>query len=79
MDPIIDFLAEDRVPVDEKEARKVRRAAARYWLSTNRKLYRRSFEGPYLQWLHPNKIEELLTELHEGVYGNHEGGCLLAH
>ena len=30
MNPIIDFLAEDRVPDDEKEANRVRRVAARY-------------------------------------------------
>ena len=30
MDPIIDFLAEDRVPDDEKEADKVHRVAAQY-------------------------------------------------
>ena len=48
MDPIIDLLAEDQLPNDEKEASKVRRVAARYWLSTDRKLYQRSFGGPYL-------------------------------
>ena len=48
MDPIINFLAEDRVPTDEKEAEKVHQAAARFWLSADRKLYWRSFEGPYL-------------------------------
>ena len=30
MDPIIDFLVEDRVPDDEKEASRVRRVAALY-------------------------------------------------
>ena len=79
MDLIIDFLAEDRVPADGKEAEKVRRAAVRYWLSADYKLYQRSFEGPYLQCLHPSKIEELLTELHEGVCGSHVGGHSLAH
>ena len=48
MDSIIDFLAEDRVPVDEKEVEKVCRTAAGYWLFTDRKLYRRSFDVPYL-------------------------------
>lgn len=62
------------MPANEKEAEKVRRAAARYWLLAYRKLYRRSFEGLYLQCLHPSKIEELLTELHEGVCGSHVGG-----
>ena len=38
MDPIIDFLAEDQMPDDEKEAGKVRKVAARNWLSADRKL-----------------------------------------
>ena len=42
MDPIIDFLAEDRVPDDEKEAKKIRRVASQYWLSADCKLYQRS-------------------------------------
>ena len=46
MDPIIDFLAEDRVLTDEKEAERVRRVAAWYWLSADRKLYQRSLERP---------------------------------
>ena len=79
MDPIIDLLAEDQLPNDEKEASKVRRVAARYWLSTDRKLYRRSFGGPYLLCLHPKKVNELLAELHDGVCGSHVGGCSLAH
>ena len=40
MDLIIDFLVENRVPADEKEVDRVRRVAARYWLSADRKLYR---------------------------------------
>ena len=79
MNPIIDFLAEDRVPDDEKEANRIRREAPRYWLSVDRKLYRRSFGGPYLLCLHPEKVNELLTELHDGVCGSHVGGRSLAH
>ena len=30
MDPIIEFLAEDRIPNDESEANKIRRVASRY-------------------------------------------------
>ena len=48
MDLIIIFLVEDRMPVDEKEAKKVRRTAAWYWLFADHKLYRRSFDEPYL-------------------------------
>ena len=74
MNPIIDFLAKDRTPNVEKEANKIRRVAARYWLSKDRKLYRRSFGGPYLLCLHPEKVGQLLAELHEGVCGSYVGG-----
>lgn len=79
MDPLVVFLAEDKVLDDKKEANKVRRMAARYWLSADRKLYRRSFGGPYLLCLHPKKVGELLAKLHDGIYGSHVGGRLLAH
>ena len=39
MDPIIKFLAEDKISDDESEANKIRRVALQYWLSANRKLY----------------------------------------
>ena len=79
MDSIVNFLAEDRIPDDEKEASKVRRIASRYWLLADRKLYRRSFGGLYLLCLHPRKVNGVLTELHEGVCSSHVGGRLLAH
>ena len=61
MDSIVDFLTEDRISDDKKEASKVRWVASRYWLSVDNKLYRRSFEGPYLLCLHPRKVNEVLT------------------
>ena len=79
MDPIIDFLAEDRVLVNEKEGEKVHRTTTQYWLLADCKLYRRSFKGPYIQVLHPSKIDELLTKFHEGVCGSHVRECSLAH
>ena len=39
MEPIIKFLAEDRVPDNESEVNKICWVAFRYWLSTDRKLY----------------------------------------
>ena len=79
MDPVINFLAEDRVLDDKKEAEKVHQTATRYWLFADRKLYGRSFGGPYLQCLHPNKVKEILAKLHDEVCGNHAGGHSLAH
>ena len=78
-DPIIDFLAEDRVLNDEKKASRVRRVAAWYWLSANHKLYQRSFGGPYLLCLCPKKVNELLVDLHEETCGSHVGERSLAH
>lgn len=79
MNPIIDFLVDDRVPDNEKEANKIRKVAARYCLSKDRKLYRRSFGGPYLLCLHPEKVGQLLAELHERVCGSDVGGQSLVH
>ena len=79
MNPIIDFLAEDRVIADEKETDRVRQVATQYWLLADRKLYWRSFGGPYLQCLPPSKIDELLIVLYEGVCGSHVMGHSLAH
>nr|XP_023919270.1 uncharacterized protein LOC112030837 [Quercus suber] len=71
IDPIVAFLAENKVPEDEKEASKIRRTAARYWLSGDGRLYRRSFGGPYLLCLPPEKVPEILAELHDGICGSH--------
>ena len=79
MDPIIDYLAKDRVLDDEREASKIRRIAPRYWLSADRKLYQRSFRRPYLLCLHPEEVSELLAELHDRMCGSHVGGHSLAH
>ena len=79
MNLIIDFLAEDKVLDDENEAKKIRQVAPQHWLSLDHKLYRRSFASPYLLCLHPEKVSELLTELHDGVCGGHVRGWSLAH
>lgn len=79
MDPIIKFLAEDHLPNEGKEVDKVRKIANRFWLSKDQRLYRRSFGGPYLLCLHPSKVNELLTELHGGIYGSHIRDQSLTH
>ena len=79
MDSIIQFLREDTLPKERIEADKVRRKAIRFWLSENQKLYKRSFLGPYLLCIHPEMIESLLEELHEGICGSHISGRSLAH
>ena len=74
MDSIVSFLKEDVVLEDKFEAEKVRRKAPRFWLSKDQKLYKRSFSGLYLMCVHPEAVEPLLEELHEGICGSHTGG-----
>ena len=79
MDPIMTFLKRGVLPEDKHEAEKVRRGASRYWLSKEQKLYKCSYLRPYLLCVHPEVVEPLLEELHEGIYGSHIGGKSLAH
>ena len=79
MDFIIQFLKDDILPEERIETDKVRRNATRYWLSENQKLYKHSFSGPYLLYVHPKLTKSLLEELHEGICGSHTGGRSLAH
>ncbi|XP_065638557.1 uncharacterized protein LOC136071336 [Quercus suber] len=79
MDPIIKFLKNDTLPEERGEANKIRRKATRFWLSEDRKLYKRSYSGPYLLCIHPEAAELLLEELHEGICGSHTRGRSLAH
>ena len=46
MDPISLYLERDILPEKKFEAEKVRRKVPRFWLSEDRKLYKRSFSGP---------------------------------
>ena len=79
MDSISQFLEKNILPEEKFEAEKVRRKAPRFWLSEDRKLYKRSFFGPYLLCVHPEASESLLEELYEGVCGSHIGGRSLSH
>ena len=79
MDSISLFQEKDILPEERSEAEKVRRKALRFWLSEDRKLYKRSFFNPYLLYVHSEASESLLEELHEGVYGSHTRGRSLSH
>ena len=47
-DPILLFLERDILPKEKSETEKIRRKAPRFWLSEDRKLYKRLFFYPYL-------------------------------
>ena len=79
MDPIVLFLKEEVLLENKSEADKMRRKAPWFWLSEDQKLYKRSFFGPYLLFIHPKTVELLLEELHEGICESHTGGRSLSH
>ena len=79
MDSIVLFLKEVILPEGKFEADKVRRKAPRFWLSEDQKLYKRPFSKPYLLCIHPEVVELLLEELHEGIYESHMRGRSLSH
>lgn len=56
MDPITFYLDKDELPEDKNEARRIKYKALRYWLPPTKELYKRSFTGPYLHCVHPNKM-----------------------
>ena len=66
MDLIISFILDKAMPEEQNDAKKIRCKSAQFLLSKEKKLYRRSFEGPYLLCVH--LVDKLLVELHEGVW-----------
>ena len=79
MDSISLFLEKDILPEEKSEVEKVRRKAPRFWLSEDRKLYKRFSSGHYLLCVHPEASESLLEELYKGVCGSHTGGRSMSH
>ncbi|XP_034707085.1 uncharacterized protein LOC117930552 [Vitis riparia] len=72
------YLQTGALPENPKHAHKIRVQASRFTLIGG-DLYRRSFGGPYLKCLIQPDIQYVLSELHEGVCGNHSRGRTLAH
>ncbi|GAU46913.1 hypothetical protein TSUD_402940, partial [Trifolium subterraneum] len=77
MSPVYNFLKSNALPVDAKEATKVRKRACSYVLLDD-KLYRRGFSIPLLKCVEEARVEFVLQEIHEGINGQHIGGRSLA-
>ncbi|GAU48767.1 hypothetical protein TSUD_406100 [Trifolium subterraneum] len=77
MSPVYNFLKSNTLPVNAKEATKVRKRACSYVLLDD-KLYRRGFSIPLLKCVEESRVEFILQEIHEGINGQHIGGRSLA-
>ena len=77
MEPIWDYLIDERLPDDPKEASKIRTRSSRF---TNHKgsLYKRGFFTPILKCIAGKDVDYVLREVHEGVCRNHIGARALA-
>ncbi|XP_050259207.1 uncharacterized protein LOC126704233 [Quercus robur] len=72
MTPIMSFLQDRHLPQNTKEAKKVRKRAARFTI-LNDTLYKRGFSMPYLKCVDEEEARYILEEIHGGVCGNHVG------
>jgi ribonuclease HI len=79
MDPILSYLKDNKLPEKKKEGNVIKRKAFKYWVSKKGSLYRRSFIGLYLLYVHPEMTKKFLFEIHKGICGSHTGGRSLAH
>ncbi|GAU35417.1 hypothetical protein TSUD_375070 [Trifolium subterraneum] len=77
MAPVYNFLKTNTLPVDAKEATKIRKRACSYILLDD-KLYQRGFSIPLLKCVEETRVEFMLQEIHEGINGQHIGGRSLA-
>ena len=77
MDPIWNYIIDESLPNDPKEAAKIRARSARF---TNHKgsLYKRGFFTPFLKCISGEDTRYVLREVHEGICGNHIGARALA-
>ncbi|KAK2422712.1 hypothetical protein QL285_033223 [Trifolium repens] len=77
MTPVYNFLANEILPSDQKEAAVIKRRAYAYVLLDGT-LYRRGFSIPLLKCIEEDKVDYILREIHEGINAQHLGGRSLA-
>nr|GEV94474.1 reverse transcriptase domain-containing protein [Tanacetum cinerariifolium] len=72
MTPIIEYLRDETLPDNRKEARKLRIKARQYELLEGI-LYRRSFLKPWLRCIGPLQADYVIRKIHEGSCSMHAG------
>ena len=70
MDPIWDYLLNETLPSNPKEASKLRARSARFTLLRGT-LYKRGFSAPLLKCIGNEDANYVLREVHKGICGNH--------
>ena len=73
------FLLKDGTLSDGKEAVRKLKVQAEQFILIKDVLYKRGFSCPYIRCLSPKKADNVMREVHEGIYGNHSGSRSLVH
>ncbi|XP_074378504.1 uncharacterized protein LOC141720049 [Apium graveolens] len=77
MTPLKNFLEKGIMPLDRREALKIKCRASSYTIFNGR-MYRWSVSQPLLRCLNVEEQHQALEEVHEGIYGEHLVGRSLA-
>ena len=76
MTSIKTFLADGVLPIDTVEAQRLKKSSARYTLIDGH-LFRFGFSRALLTCIEKEESNRVMSELHEGICGNHVGGRTL--
>jgi hypothetical protein len=71
------YIAKGILPQDQKEAQRIVQKSTRYAVIEGH-LFRKGLSTPLLKCIGPSEVWYILAEIHEGSYGHHLGGKLLA-
>jgi len=71
------YLADEILPLEPAEARKIKKNLSKYTL-INGKLFRDGFTHPILVCVDGEQCTRIMEELHEGICGSHIGGRSLS-
>lgn len=70
MSPILCYLQEEKLKLDEGEARRIRKQALMYIIHLG-KLYKMGRASPMLRCLGKHEVALVLVEVHKGSYRSH--------
>jgi hypothetical protein len=71
------FLTTGELLADKLEGRRLKRLASMYSIRDN-EIYKRGYLQAWLKCIVKAKAREMLSEVHEGIYGSHQGAKTLA-
>ena len=76
--PFMQYLQQGTLPDDKTKAQQLKSKASKYFI-IEKDLYRRTFTAPILKCIGPDESAYCLSEVHEGICGDHMSAKALAH